>query len=226
VTCDRVVISNFLFRGSSLYSFISKQFLFTEYLKSSQHKSAALHSVNSVKHKSSSDQLNKPCRILMLLRFHEVNSRAQILFVYSFILLGHTEGSEKINTPQVFFIISFINGSQYVWPPLWSSGQSSLLQIQKSGFNSRCYQIFWEVVCLERGPLSFVNTTGELLKINSSGSGLESREYGHGDHWRWPRDTLYPQKLELTSLTSGDRSVGTVCSQTKATEFPPPAQYV
>jgi hypothetical protein len=43
-------------------------------------------------------------------------------------------------------------------PPLSSSGQSSRLQIQKSGFDSRRYQIFWEVVGLERGPLSLVST--------------------------------------------------------------------
>jgi hypothetical protein len=36
---------------------------------------------------------------------------------------------------------------------------------------------------------------------------------------RWPRDTLYPQKLALTSPTSGGRSVGIVRSRTKATEF-------
>jgi len=29
----------------------------------------------------------------------------------------------------------------------------------------------------------------------------------------------YPQKLALTSPTSGGRSVGIVCSRTKATEF-------
>jgi hypothetical protein len=28
-------------------------------------------------------------------------------------------------------------------PPLWSSGQSSWLQIQRPGFDSRHYQIFW-----------------------------------------------------------------------------------
>jgi hypothetical protein len=49
-------------------------------------------------------------------------------------------------------------------PPLWSSGQCSRLQIQWSGFDSRLYQIFWEVVCLERGPLSLVSTIEELLK--------------------------------------------------------------
>jgi hypothetical protein len=47
--------------------------------------------------------------------------------------------------------------------PLWSSGQSSWLQIQRSGFDSRGYQIFLEVVGLERIPLSLVSTTEELL---------------------------------------------------------------
>jgi hypothetical protein len=66
-----------------------------------------------------------------------------------------------------------------------------------------------KLVGLERGPLSLVKTTEELLGRNSSGSGLETREYGRGDSSRWPRATLYPQKkLALTSLTSGGRSVG------------------
>jgi hypothetical protein len=42
---------------------------------------------------------------------------------------------------------------------VWSSGQSSWLKIQKSGFDSRCCQIFGEVVGLERCPLSLVSTT-------------------------------------------------------------------
>jgi hypothetical protein len=49
-------------------------------------------------------------------------------------------------------------------PPLWSSGQSSWLQIQRSELDSRRYHIFWEVVGLERGPLSLVSTTEELLE--------------------------------------------------------------
>jgi hypothetical protein len=39
-------------------------------------------------------------------------------------------------------------------PPLWSSGQSSWLQVQRSGLDSRRYHIFCEVVGLDRGPLS------------------------------------------------------------------------
>jgi hypothetical protein len=67
-------------------------------------------------------------------------------------------------------------------PPLRSSGQSSWVQIQRSGFDSERYHIFWEVVGLERGPLSFMSTTEELLgRKKSSGSGLESREYSRKD---------------------------------------------
>jgi hypothetical protein len=51
-----------------------------------------------------------------------------------------------------------------VEPPLWSTGRSSWLPIQSPGFDSRRYQIFWEVVGLERGPLSLVSTTEELLE--------------------------------------------------------------
>jgi hypothetical protein len=65
-------------------------------------------------------------------------------------------------------------------------------------FDSRSYQIFWEVVSRERGPLSYVSTVEEILGRNSSGSGLENREYGRWDRLRWPRDTIYPQNLALT----------------------------
>jgi hypothetical protein len=72
---------------------------------------------------------------------------------------------------------------------------------------------------LERRPLSLVSTTEELLGRYSSCSGLEHREYSRGDPLRWPRNTLYTQKLTLTSPTSSGHSVGIVCLRTKATEF-------
>jgi hypothetical protein len=77
---------------------------------------------------------------------------------------------------------------------LWSSGQSSWLQIHRSGFDSRSYQITWEVVGLERSPLSLVSTNEELLGRKSSGSGLEIREYGHRDPPCWLRDTPLSEK--------------------------------
>jgi hypothetical protein len=44
------------------------------------------------------------------------------------------------------------------------------------GFDSWHYQIFSEVVSLERGSLSLVRITGELLEWKSSGSCLENRD--------------------------------------------------
>jgi hypothetical protein len=46
------------------------------------------------------------------------------------------------------------------------SSQSFWLQIQRSEFESRRYQIFWELVDLERGLLNLVSTTEELLERN------------------------------------------------------------
>jgi hypothetical protein len=71
-------------------------------------------------------------------------------------------------------------------------GQSSWLQIQRSEFDSRHYQIFWEFVGLERGPLSLMSTIEELLERKISGSGLESREYGVGIHHAHHATPLYP----------------------------------
>jgi hypothetical protein len=103
--------------------------------------------------------------------------------------------------------------------PCGLEGQSSWLQIQRSGFDSQLYQIFWELVGLEWCPFSLMSTTEELLGRKSSGSSPEIQKYGHGDPSRWPCGTLYPQKLALTSPTSGGHSVRIVCSQTQAMEF-------
>jgi hypothetical protein len=86
--------------------------------------------------------------------------------------------------------------------PLWSSGRSFWIRIQRA-----------------RVRFSLVSTIEELLGRKNSGSGLEIREHCRRDPSRWPRGTLYPQKLALTSPTSGGSSVGTVHSRTQATEI-------
>jgi hypothetical protein len=125
----------------------------------------------------------------------------------------------SLKMAELWFLQIWTSRLLFWGPLLWSSGQSSWLQIQKSGFDSRSYQIFGEVVGLERGPFCLLSTTEELLGRNSSRSGLENRKYGRGDRLSWPRDTLYPQKFALTSPISGGRSVSIVRLRTKATEF-------
>jgi hypothetical protein len=51
-------------------------------------------------------------------------------------------------------------GKAHKRPPLWSSGQNSWLEILRPGFDSRALQ---KIVGLERGPLSLMSTTEELL---------------------------------------------------------------
>jgi hypothetical protein len=108
------------------------------------------------------------------------------------------------NCERLLSLPFFIGPYSLPRPPLWSSGQSSWLQIQRPRLDSRRYQIIWVAVGLERGPLSLVSTTEELPGRKSSGSGLEIREYGRRDPSRWPRGTLYPQKVG----TNRGRSVG------------------
>jgi hypothetical protein len=72
-------------------------------------------------------------------------------------------------------LMNIVDVEQCLRPPLWSSGQSFWLQIQRSWFDSRRFQIFWEASGLEQGPLSLVRTTEELLGRKNSGSGLENR---------------------------------------------------
>jgi hypothetical protein len=87
------------------------------------------------------------------------------------------------------------------------------------GFDSRCYQVFWEVVGLELVPLSLVKINKELLERKVAAPVYKTEINGRGESLRWPRDTLYPLKLALTSPRRGGRSVGIVRWRTKATEF-------
>jgi hypothetical protein len=74
-------------------------------------------------------------------------------------------------------------------------------------------------VGLERGPLSLVSTIEELLERKNGGSGLEIENTSVGIRRADHVTPLYPQKLALTSPTSGGGSVGIIRSRTKSTEF-------
>jgi hypothetical protein len=62
-------------------------------------------------------------------------------------------------------------------------------------------------VGLERGPLSLVSTTEELLDRKSSGSSLENFKYGRRDPPRSPLDALYTKKV-YTVFTDDRGSLG------------------
>jgi hypothetical protein len=51
------------------------------------------------------------------------------------------------------------------------------------------------MVDVERGPLSLMSTTEELLGRNSSDSGLETEIAAVGDPPRWPRDIPLSEKV-------------------------------
>jgi hypothetical protein len=72
-----------------------------------------------------------------------------------------TVGDRVVSHCQCILFLLLLVGVVVVGPPLWSSGHSSWL-IRRPGFHFRHYQKK-KVVGLERGPLSLVSTTEELL---------------------------------------------------------------
>jgi hypothetical protein len=107
------------------------------------------------------------CRRRMLLPFSRWKSwdpTLKVMTECSFEMSVHVHMTTDVTTQK----IGIWNTDLFI---LWSSGQSSGLHFRDPGFDFQHYQIFWEVVGLERGPLSLVRITVELLEWKSSGSG-------------------------------------------------------
>jgi hypothetical protein len=98
--------------------------------------------------------------------------RANIFSERHQIEIGHGASDSAFWKTTLFSIYWFYFNS----PPLWSSGQSFWLQIQRSRVRFPALPDFLTIGCLERGPLSLVITTEELIEKRSSGSGLENRD--------------------------------------------------
>jgi hypothetical protein len=100
------------------------------------------------------------------------------------------------------------------------------LVVRGPGYRSRgpgsipaATRFFWEVVGLERGPLSLLSTIEELLERKSNGFELERQITAVGIHPTDSATPLYPRELALTSPTNGGRSVGTVRWRTKTKDL-------
>jgi hypothetical protein len=81
------------------------------------------------------------------------------------------------------------------------------MQIQRSAFDSGRYQIFWEVVCLERGPLSLVSTIEELLERTVAAPVEKTEIMAIGIRRADYAIPVYPQTLSLTSPISCGHSI-------------------
>jgi hypothetical protein len=105
-------------------------------------------------------------------------------------------------------------------PPLWSNRQRFWLQFQRSRVRFPALPDFLRSTGSGTGPTQPV--WGQLRSYLSEkvAAPVKKTEInGRGDSLRWPRNTLYQQRLALTSPTGGGRSVGIVRLRTTATEF-------
>jgi hypothetical protein len=122
------------------------------------------------------------------------------------------------NFRQMIILIIFFNNSKIIvrslhifWPPLWSSGQSFWLQIQRSWVRCPALPDFLRSSGSGTGSTQPREDNWGARKTKLRGFGplanyleeivaaplkkIESND--RGDPLRWPRKTLYPQKLAL-----------------------------
>jgi hypothetical protein len=121
-------------------------------------------------------------------------------------------------------VLCFLWGTNWIYicyveesrPLLWSCDQSSWLQVLRSGFYSRRYQIFWEVVGLSGVHWATWVQLGSYLEENVAALVYKAENTVVGSRHVDYVIPLYPPKLALTSPLSSDRSV---LSRTQATEI-------
>jgi len=106
-----------------------------------------------------------------------------------------------------------------VRPPLWSSGQSFWLQIQRSRVRSPALPDFLSSSGSGTGWASWGQLRSYLNEKSSGSRSRKQRLTAVGNRCADHVTPLDPRKLALTSPTGGGRSVGIVRVRTKATEF-------
>jgi hypothetical protein len=96
--------------------------------------------------------------------------------------------------------------------PLWSSGQNSCWQTQRS-------QIFWEAVCLKWSPFRLMSIIEELLEWKVAASVYKTEINGCADPSHWPRDTHLSSKVSTKIRRLVAVAVSIVCLWTKSMEL-------
>jgi hypothetical protein len=89
----------------------------------------------------------------------------------------------EIGSKNVFkySVQKFTRTLSHTRPPLWSSGQSSWLQIQSYRFQFPALAVLLRSSMSGMGLLSLMSAIEELFGRKTSGSGLKILEYGRGD---------------------------------------------
>ena len=124
---------------------------------------------------------------------------------------------QKMDSISYVYISWIMQGMWMIWPPLWSSGQSFWLQIQRSRVRSPALPDFLGSSRSGTGSTQpreprEVNWGANWIKKKSSGSrSRKQRLTAVG--------TRCADHVTRTSPTGGGRSVGKVRVRTKAAEF-------
>jgi hypothetical protein len=103
--------------------------------------------------------MDEPLKTVLELRIYILPPPSMLLGI---AFLCPVEKRVRVHYCLVYLRVSKLGPITFIRPPLWSSGQSSWLQIRRPGFEFRHYQKK-KIVGLERGALILVSTTEELL---------------------------------------------------------------
>jgi hypothetical protein len=132
-----------------------------------------------------------------------------------------TNNNKSLNFRIIHVMTLYTTACHWISPSalqrsLWKK-ETVECNLQKPRWPWYLYNAFAYQVKLSPTSYMFVGTMQILVEMFSITSNI--LEIFHRDRSHWPRGTLCPQKLALTSLTSSGRSVGIVRWRTQATEF-------
>jgi hypothetical protein len=109
-------------------------------------------------------------KVVIIIRLNDYKART--VFAHSNAEAGDSNPSRGMDVCIYYLFVALCVGRDRLCGLV---GRVPGYRYRGPGFDSRNYYILWEVVGLERGPLSLVSNIEELLGRKSSGSGLENQ---------------------------------------------------